>query len=98
MNFISYHQDLTMNTMFKTTISLIALIFFLFACVPSQPNNMSEKDKKLLKGKRLFSLRGCSSCHGYQGDGKGDRTGMMRPKPRDFKNMDEYHSLLKTND
>ncbi len=41
-------------------------------------------------GKRLYSEKGCYTCHGLKGDGEGDAGKNLEPRPSSFKGEFKY--------
>ncbi len=51
----------------------------------------------IAKGKELFTTT-CTSCHGENGDGNGPASGPLNPKPRNFKQADNWTNGKKFSD
>ncbi len=65
----------------RTTLSLAIALSMAARAAASPPDLGSDAQREA--GRALYALH-CVQCHGEQGDGNGDATPLLLPRPRDF--------------
>lgn len=59
-------------------------------CGATSPSTAAEPDGRLAEGQRYYR-RYCASCHGFQADGQGPLSAVLRPPPADLRLLAERH-------
>ena len=50
----------------------------------------SELSEEVIYGKKLYTQNGCHACHGPEGRGDGPAGRVLKPPPRDYRDMKAY--------